>query len=210
MRHVQRGPEPPELTAFKAEANENWKPRYDDLDKKPIRTALAREQGYLCGYCGSRIGVRDKDCHIEHVEAQSNNIDRRLDYANMLASCMGHDEHSRVPEHCGAARGNVVLRVTPFMPDCGTYFVYGSDGRIEAAPAPGKSEDAEHTIRTLRLDVARLKAARRAAIEGALEGLEELSEDEWRAEATHYDHPGDDGRLVPFCFAIQHVLRSYA
>ena len=116
MRHVQRGPEPPDLTAFKAAANADWTPRYRDLDKKPVRAALAREQGFLCGYCGSRIGQREGDCHIEHVEAQSKNASRELDYANMLGSCQGSDATPQVPEHCGQARGNVPLPVTPFMP----------------------------------------------------------------------------------------------
>ena len=118
MRYVQRGPEPPDLTAFKAAANADWTPRYRALDKKPIRTAPAREQGFLCGYCGSRIGQREGDCHIEHVEAQSKNASRELDYTNMLGSCQGTNATPQVPEHCGQARGNVPLPVTPFMPDC--------------------------------------------------------------------------------------------
>ncbi|XXY47411.1 retron system putative HNH endonuclease [Sorangium sp. So ce269] len=207
---MQRGPEPPELMAFKAAANADWTPRYRDLDKKPIRAALAREQGYLCGYCESRVGERDGDCHIEHVEPQSVNPARALDYTNMLASCQGSDAQPPVPTHCGGARGNEHLAVTPFMEDCGAFFIYGSDGRIEAASEPAKHEVAKQTIRVLCLDIGRLKAARRAAIEGALEGLEDLSAEAWRTEAALYDQPGADDRLAPFCSAIQHVLLSFA
>ncbi|KYF83640.1 hypothetical protein BE11_36540 [Sorangium cellulosum] len=139
---MRRGPEPAELREFKAAANADWTPRYRDLDKKPARAALAREQGYLCGYCESRIGERDGDC--------------------------------------------------------------------QAASDPAKHEAAKQTIRVLCLDIGRLKAARRAAIEGALEGLDGLSSDDWRTEAARYDQPGADGRLVPFCSAIQHVLLNYA
>jgi uncharacterized protein (TIGR02646 family) len=210
MRHVQRGREPTDLTAFKAAANADWTPRYRDLDKKPIRAALAREQGFLCGYCGSRIGQREGDCHIEHVEAQSKNASRELDYTNMLGSCQGSDATPQVPEHCGQARGNVPLPVTPFMPDCGAYFSYGSDGSIDATSDPARKEAAVQTIRILRLGVDRLKSARAAAIEGAIEGLDGLSADEWRIEAGTYDVPDRDGQLAPFCFAIQHVLSSYA
>jgi uncharacterized protein (TIGR02646 family) len=213
MRYVQRGPEPPELTEFKTAASADWTPRYKLLtrnEKDPIRAALVREQGHLCGYCGGRVGIRDGDCHIEHVEAQSTNPARALDYANMLASCQGSDAAPPVPKHCGAARGNESLPVTPFMPDCATYFAYGSDGRIEAGADPDRREAAEETIRALCLGVSRLKAARAAAIDGALAGLEDLSAEEWRAEAARYDQPDIDGRLTPFCFAIQHVLLSYA
>ncbi|KYF50891.1 hypothetical protein BE08_23025 [Sorangium cellulosum] len=207
---MRRGPEPSELREFKAAANTDWTPGYRDLDRKPVHAALAREQGYLCGYCESRIGERDGDCHIEHVEAQSVNPARSLDYTNMLASCQGSDAQPPVPTHCGGARGKAHLPVTPFMEDCGTYFLYGSDGRIEAVSEPMNREAAKQTIDVLRLDIGRLKAARRAAIEGALEGLEGLSADDWRTEAARYDQPGADGRLVSFCSAIQQLLLSYA
>jgi len=211
MRYVQRGAEPPELTEFKAAANADWTPRYRDFDKKSaVAMKIAREQGFLCGYCGSRVGERAFDCHIEHVDAQSVNPARELDYANMLASCQGSDTKPPVPEHCGAKRGNEPLPVTPFLPDCGAYFSYGSDGRIEPAPDVSRRSDAERTIRLLGLDVRRLTAARAAAIEGALDGLDGLSVDAWRAEAAAYDLRDPDGRLTPFCFALQQVLLRYA
>lgn len=212
MRYVQRGPEPSELTEYKAFANAEWTPRYRDFDKKAIvAIKLAREQGDLCGYCGSRIGEPKKgDCHIEHVEAQSVNPARELDHTNMLASCQGNDAKPPVPEHCGAARGNEPLPVTPFMPDCGMYFSFGSDGSIKAAPDPARQKAAGDTIRILRLNIKRLNAARAAAIEGALDGLDGLSANQWRAEAARYDVPDPDGRLAPYCFAIRQVLLSYA
>jgi uncharacterized protein (TIGR02646 family) len=211
MRYVQRGPEPAELTEFKAAANADWTPRYRDFDKKAVVAAkLAREQGDLCGYCGSRIGERSGDCHIEHVEAQSTNPARELDHTNMLASCQGSDARPPVPQHCGAARGNERLPVTPFMQDCAAYFSYSSDGRVDAVADPARKQAAEGTIRILRLDVKRLKEARSAAIDGALDGLVTLTADEWRAEAASYELPNPNGRLAPFCFAIRQVLLGYA
>jgi uncharacterized protein (TIGR02646 family) len=217
MRYVQRGPEPPELTAYKACANADWTPTYRDFDQKPaVVLTLAREQGDLCGYCGSRIGLRDargawkKDCHIEHVDAQHPHAHRQLDHTNMLASCQGSDAAPPVPAHCGAKRGNTPLLVTPFMPDCGAYFFYGSDGGIGAVADPVRERAAEVTIRLLRLDIKRLKEARKAAIDAAIEGLDALSPDELRAEAATYDVPDTDGRLSPYCFAIQQVLLRIA
>lgn len=96
----------------------------------------------------------------------------------MLGSCQGTDATPQVPAHCGQARGNVLLPVTPFMPDCGAYFSYGSDGSIDATSDPATKEAAGQTIRILRLGVDRLKSARAAAIEGAIEGLDGLSADE--------------------------------
>lgn len=210
MRYINKGAEPPELVEFKAAANENWTPTYGDLDKKPIRAALAREQAYLCCYCGSRVGERQGDCHIEHLVPQSIDRSLELDYRNMLACCMASDKDPPVPAHCGGARGNKPVSVSPLSPDCAAYFTFGSDGRIEPTKEPAKHDAAEETIKNLCLDIRRLKAARSAAIDGALQGLDALSGDELRAEARTYDVPDPDGRLAPFCFAIQQVLLQYA
>jgi uncharacterized protein (TIGR02646 family) len=206
MKHVQRGMEPPELTEWKASANADWKPTYRDYPhKKALVLRLAREQGYLCGYCGGRIGAREGDCHVEHVDSQSKHEERRLDYTNMLGSCQGSEATPPVPAHCGHTRRNEPLPVTPFMPDCADYFTYGSDGSIGPADA-AHDEPAKTTITLLGLGVRRLRASRLAAIDAALQGLDLLSGDEWRAEAAAYDFPDAEGRLSPYCFAVKQVL----
>lgn len=210
MRWIQKGAEPAALVEYKALANADWKPTYDGLDKGPVRRALIREQGGLCCYCGGPIGERPDDCHIEHFVAQSADESLRLEYSNMLASCQGTDGRSRVSEHCGQARGTKPVPVSPLSPCCGGFFTWGSDGSVRSSAEALKHADAETTIQSLRLDTRRLKAAREAAIAGALWGLDELSPEDWRVEARRYEAPGAEGRLVPFCFAIQHVLLSYA
>ncbi|MFS8064899.1 MAG: retron system putative HNH endonuclease [Byssovorax sp.] len=211
MRWIQKGPEPAELTEYKGAANVDWKPTYAGLDKGPIRRALILEQGYLCCYCGGPVGGRPDDCHVEHFVAQSTTDEKlRLEYTNMLASCQGTDGRTRVPEHCGQARGTKPVPVSPLDPDCGAFFTWGADGTVRPSTDAHKQADAETTIRSLSLDTRRLKAAREAAIAGALVGLDDLPPESWHAEALRYDAPGSDGRLMPFCFAIQHVLSSYA
>lgn len=209
MRYIRKGAEPSALSEYKACASEDWKPTYEGLDKKPIREALVREQGYLCCYCGGRIGER-ADCHIEHLIPRSLSPARALDYVNMLASCQGVDDRARIPEHCGHARGTKPVRVSPLSPDCESFFLYSSNGKIEPSTEPSKHVLAEETIRHLGLSVPKLQAARKAAIEGALEGLPQLSAEEMRAEAAQYDNQDQDGKFAPFCFAIRHVLLKYA
>lgn len=178
-----------------------------------VHAALAREQGYLCGYCGTRVGEKDGDCHIEHFVPQSEPDGKgkslALDFGNMLASCQGRDEPPAVPAHCGQARGTKKVPVSPFSPDCAAYFIFGSDGRIEPSRETAKEEAARTTIKNLQLDVLRLKAARKAAIDAAIDILLAEPNGDWRAEAARYDIP-QAGRLAPFCFAIQEVLLSYA
>jgi hypothetical protein len=131
------------------------------------------------------------------------------DYGNMLGSCMGTETPPRVPQHCGAARGEKSVPVTPHLPECGTYFLFGSDGSIKPVGDLAKQELARETIQNLRLDIPKLKAARRAAIDGAIDGGDDLSAEDWRAMADEYDAPGADGRLMPFCFAVRQVLLNY-
>lgn len=217
MRFIEKGPEPSELAAWTSEANESWRPSYDDdltsNDRRAILEALKREQGHLCGYCGSPIGEVEGDAHIEHVITQEEckRTGRRhllTDYRNLLGSCS--DDRPRVPKHCGHARGTKPVPVTPYQPDCGGYFVFRDDGSIHASRDPLKHGPAEETIRNLALHIPKLKAARAAAIDGALDGLEALSPDEWRAEAARYDVPDGTSRRQAFCFAIQQVLLRHA
>ena len=47
MKFIQKGQEPPELAAWKALSNDNWKPTYDKLrgdEKAALLEALLREQ----------------------------------------------------------------------------------------------------------------------------------------------------------------------
>jgi uncharacterized protein (TIGR02646 family) len=216
MRFIHKGPEPQALAAWTSQANADWHPAYTDLtgdDTKAIREALAREQGHLCGYCGSPISEVDGNIHIEHVisQAECKRTGRRhllTDYRNMLGSCT--DDRPRVPKHCGAARGTKAVPVTPYQPDCAAHFVFHDDGSIHASSDPTMHGPADETIRNLALHIPKLKAARAAAIEAAIDGLDALSPAEWRAEAARYDVPDGAGRLQPFCFAIQQVLLRHA
>lgn len=217
MRYIQKTPghEPSELTDFKAAANEDWTPTYDkltSLEKEAIRRALLLEQGYICCYCGSRIGEVKADCHVEHLLTQKARPDLALDFANMLGSCQPAPTPGMprpVPEHCGHKRGTTTLDVTPLMPDCESYFEFRSSGEILAVNDEARRGPAERTIKALGLHVDKLRAARAAAIAAALEGLEDLTAEEAPRILAMYQEAGADGRLTPYCFAIAAVLRLY-
>jgi hypothetical protein len=49
MRYINKGEEPESFTTWKALANEDWTPTYDDLrgqEKTDLYNALLREQGF--------------------------------------------------------------------------------------------------------------------------------------------------------------------
>jgi uncharacterized protein (TIGR02646 family) len=55
--------------------------------KNLLRSHLVNEQDRLCIYCERRID--EKNSHIEHIYAQSNDANLRFEYVNLVASCNG-------------------------------------------------------------------------------------------------------------------------
>ena len=138
MRTINKGPEPFSLTAWK---RANSQKNYTNLDKsicRDIREQALKEQFYLCAYCCQRIQDIDA-CHNEHVEAQSINPKRTVDFTNIVASC-------NTPNQCGKAHKSDVLSLTPLMAECETELRFKINGRVE-----GLSERATDTIKTLNL-----------------------------------------------------------
>jgi hypothetical protein len=62
VRYISKGEEPEVLTNFKAQANEDWQPRYNNFSgkiKHEFHDRLMVEQGYICCYCGGRVARSD-------------------------------------------------------------------------------------------------------------------------------------------------------
>lgn len=101
MKHIVKQGEPEAFLDWKALANEDWMPTYDDLageTKKTVKGALMEEQGYICCYCERRL--TDGDSHIEHFQPQSDPAVDPLDFSNMLCSCQNRIKKGE-PRHCG-------------------------------------------------------------------------------------------------------------
>jgi uncharacterized protein (TIGR02646 family) len=114
MKHVVKGMEPPEVTAWKnSEANANRKPVYKDLNenentkklRRLLRESLVREQSWVCCYCGGEISLDAS--HIEHFLPKAHYPSLSLDYNNLHASCGGHKlEEEDKDKHCDHAKGD--------------------------------------------------------------------------------------------------------
>lgn len=212
MKYIKKGNEPEELAKFKAFANKNWQPKFKEFrgeDKRNFKQKLIEEQGHICCYCGMRIS--DKNSHIEHLKPQSNYPEEELNYYNLLASCQLKRE-PKEPQHCGVKKDNWYddnLMVSPLYPNCADFFRYTGGGEILPTDEEDKTNAAATTIEKSGLNINKLQAMRKEAIDAILTVLEQSSEWEIEKLANGYEKLDDSGQYEPFCQAIVYVLRKY-
>jgi len=205
MKHIVKDQNTPDFDEWKVSANHDWQPTYEDLScttKKEVKHSLMKEQGYICCYCERRL--TDDVSHIEHFNPQSNNAVNPLDYANMLCSCQNQLEQGE-PRHCGHLKGDWFdnqLLVSPLDPDCEGHFAYTADGKIQPAE---KSDDAARlTIEKLGLNINKLNALRKKAIEPFLD--ENLSEQEFSQFVSGYLRKNTGGMFGEFWTTIHYIF----
>ncbi|MDD3534853.1 MAG: TIGR02646 family protein [Candidatus Cloacimonetes bacterium] len=202
MRYIKKGAEPQELINHKALANDNWKPTYCNLDKdvkRAICDSLLNEQYHICCYCESEL--RDDDYHIEHVMPRHLENVCDLDYSNLACSCIGQTKR-RMPIHCGHAKNDSIINVTPFNTDCEAKFVYVADGTIVAKDG---DEDAKRTIEVLKLNIPKLKDLRSETIAIYIEILES---DNNIKTIMEEDMKPMNGKLPPFVSMIRYFYNT--
>lgn len=214
MRHIQKQPEPPELSAWKAKRNPDWDPGWDDFmnpTKALVMTALRTEQGSICCYCMGPVGAEKDDCHIEHFRPRKgpqSHPPGMFDYGNLHAVCEGEPEKPTTPFHCDRSKGEWYSPdlVSPLEADCATYFTYTLAGQIRASTDPQKSHRATETIDRLGLDIPKLRALRKAAMDGLL--LDTLEPKDVPALVASLEQRDAEGRLTPYLGALEGVLRD--
>ena len=205
MKHIVKDQNTPDFDGWKASANGDWQPTYEDLSgttKKEVKNSLMNEQGYICCYCERRL--TDDGSHIEHFNPRSNNAFNPLDYANMLCSCQNRLEQGE-PRHCGNLKGDWFddqLLVSPLDPDCEVHFAYTADGNIK--PAMKSDAAARMTIVKLGLNINKLKALRKKAIEPFLD--ENLSEREFSQFVSGYIRKNTGEMFGEFQTTIDYIF----
>lgn len=198
MKYIKKGKEPKELTEWKGLANDNWQPSYNDLrnpEKSIVKTALMEEQGYICCYCEQELMATDS--HIEHFLPQESYPEKALDFSNLLCSCQDKIKKGK-PRHCGNLKADDELSISPLDEACEKYFKYSYDGYIEPV-----DEKARTTIKKLGLDITKLNAVRRDAIEPFIDSL--LTEDELMEFVSAYLKKVD-GKYPPFYTTIKFLF----
>ncbi|MBK1621482.1 TIGR02646 family protein [Lamprobacter modestohalophilus] len=150
MKHIVKQGEPTSFSDWKALANDDWQPKYDDLrgtEKRDVKAALMTEQGHLCCYCEGQL--IESDSHIEHFQPQSDPAVDPLDFSNLLCSCQNQIKKGE-PRHCGNLKDDWYgpdLLVSPFDPGCEDRFAHTGDGLIK--PASTHDQGAAETIKRL-------------------------------------------------------------
>jgi len=209
MKHIQKYQEPHALAEWKALANDDWQPTYDDLSGEPkieLKNSLMREQGYLCCYCERRL--TDSDSHIEHFQPQSDPAVDPLDHGNLLCSCQNQMKKGE-PRHCGNLKADwfdPALLISPLDPTCESRFKFEGDGLIK--PADPDDLAAHETIARLGLDLPKLNDLRVNAIEPFLD--DSLTTGDLQNFVSGYLEMGADGCFGEFWTTIKYLFGGYA
>ncbi len=173
MRYIQKmdAPEFFSTETVDFNADTNWK----ELHCKPkLRDHLRQEQQELCAYCEGKL--ENNNSHIEHIEPQEKNPQRRFDYKNLIVSCNGGEACCSDTEKnsyedidinsCGHRKSNDFnsnLFLNPVeLTDINYYFDYN---RHTAAIIPSTimSKKAQYMIDLLNLDNVYLRNSRHNA-----------------------------------------------
>jgi len=158
MKQIVKNPEPIEFTEWKT----SWTdvtPGWYEFIGSPIKqiaiAAFIEEQGGLCCYCESHVGMGHG--HIEHLRAKSKPEYAHLvlAYDNLFYSCQNNQakndsEEDNPPQTCGHAKGDKPLLITPLDNDCEQRFIYTITGAIVARDE--NDNDAIQTIKLLKLE----------------------------------------------------------
>jgi uncharacterized protein (TIGR02646 family) len=206
MRTIKKGAEPPSLSVWK---KENPLGRYNQLNENirpTIRQHALKEQFYLCAYCCQRIEDITA-CHNEHVEAQSLNPQRTLDFTNIVASC-------NTKNQCGKAHKSQSLPLTPLMTECETELKFKISGRVE-----GLSDRATTSIQILNLgdkeNNNRALIEKRKQLSNALSFTNHINPDEGLEDEEllkilieELAQPKQN-QLEPFAPVVINILRSW-
>lgn len=202
MKYIQKQPEPTPLLEWKAMANDDWQPSYDNMPgdvKTGLKEALTHEQGGLCCYCEQRL--TPDDSHIEHFRPQSREDVDPLDYENLMCSCQNRLKKGE-PRHYGNKKENwfsETLLISPLNPHCEQYFSFTADGQIRAT----NSKAAEETISRLGLNISKLKDMRKKIIEPFLD--DNITNEEFTSLVEDYLQ-WDDRGYKAFWTTIGHLF----
>ena len=201
MKRITKSPEPVLFSDWKSQDRMSHRPNWNRVPgwiKRTVQDALLLEQGFLCCYC--EASVTADNSHVEHFRPRKRFKQLRLSYDNLLCSCI-RDTEQGTPLHCGHLKGSWFdedLLISPLAADCEERFRFTANGDILA---PDDDLASQTTIDRLGLDIPKLRALRRAALEAMMD--EDLSADDIETLLTT---KSQDGSFVEFHTTVRQVL----
>ncbi|MFN0203590.1 MAG: retron system putative HNH endonuclease [Bacteroidia bacterium] len=220
MKHIAKflNNEPNSLKKYRETTENATYSGYVDKDietgeEKPLKKALATEQGYICCYCNNRIEI-DK-MTVEHYKPQSLYPKDDLNYMNLLGSCKNEERD------CSEIRGNEILtHINPLKKGIEGLFGYrkklSKEGHAigyEIYALSGKYQsELEKEIVILGLNEEKLCLARKIAIEREQNKLNKIgkglrTKSEISDRMNQFLNPKPK-ILAPFCMAILWYLQE--
>lgn len=199
MRHIEKTEPPREFVKY----CETEGVCFDDLSGEPkraLRKRLLEDQGYICCYCGCRIG-NDENTKIEHIKCQARYGELSLNYDNMLASCDGgeRDRKNRVRPrhkcHCDAKKFNEDIPVSPLDNSIEGLLTYFEDGTVMG------TGEGERLVQTLGLNVQYLVSRRKNVLKEYMDNEPEDLEAELQWLRSMHD-----GKYEEFCFVLEQYV----
>ena len=209
MKYIQKNSPPSDMVAYRQMPGAS----YPGMRKKKslyrkVKLALAREQGYICCYCGRRISG-GADTQIEHFFAKGTPAydEMQLDYETNLLACCDGGKAERAKRairkqdlYCESVKGSVILPVNPLTIECEDKFLFSDDGEVL-----GVNKDAEVTIKILNLNSPVIKNMRKYAIDNyAL--VPPIS---WEDELQRLKNRNSNDQYEEFCFVLEAYISTF-
>ena len=200
MRAINKGPEPPSLTAHRQTLHSD----YDNyLEKEALRRALATEQRGLCCYCMGRIRPEVGAMKIEHWKSLTGYPEMQLDYPNLLGACMGGEGKPFPDQHCDTRKGDNELGKNPANTAHAVEALvrYDPDGTIRSNDSTFDNQ----LNGTLNLNCALLKNNRKAVFDAIAAWWKKERErirrpmPRLRIERKKDEYMVEGGQLTPYC-----------
>ena len=209
MKYIHKDPEPVNLRRYRQQPGSSYKKlRKKKALYREVKQSLAKEQGFICCYCGRRISG-SSDSQIEHIFAKGTSVyeEMQLDYETNLLACCDGGKNARKgdsirPEdiYCEAKKGDTILPINPLNPDCEKKFMFDQNGEVL-----GIGKDAEVTIKILNLNSPVIKTMRKYAIDNyAL-----FPVDDWSAEIERLHLKNKKGEYEEFCFVLESYIETF-
>jgi len=222
MKRIIKGDEPVSFIKTKLENQKaGLKMRYDThlgtAERKPIKEALLKEQGFICAYTLKRIGLGTS--HIEHLKPEE--LCRKqmeegietvsdLDYSNMVA-CFPKDGPKGIPKHkyFGAIKkddnwiNNGKDYILPLQVNCEDHFKYTKSGEIT-----GVTPNGNFTIELLGLRHPILVEERKNAIDNFIGKTTPIRKAKTTQAISEIDKISD-GKYAEFCIPLKHALQEH-